>query len=151
MRINGLFEKEGEDLSIENSSRDNSNALFVMSGCWVIAGLFSKFILPCIAGIPIHQYVYLVIISIMLNISGVTPPRLRKGIGVVYKFANTALTPSAFAGMAISLLDFQSFINALSVQTLSMCIVIIIGAIITLSLSGFYIFKLITKMKRFPK
>ena len=49
------------------------------------------------------------------------------------------LTPSVFAGMAVSLLDFQSFIDALSAQTLILAASIIIGCIIGSAIAGYLV------------
>lgn len=131
MRARGnVWNSKDELFYVESTMLDNSSALLVMIGCWVVAGMFSHFFLPRIAGIPIHQYAYLVAVAVVLNISGVLPARLCKGVAIIYEFANVGLAPSCLAGMAISLLDFQSFIDALSVPTLCMCVAIIIGAIL---------------------
>ena len=61
----------------------------------------------------------------------------------------TAL-PAIFMTMVVSTYIFAEPQLALG-RFIPYNIAIIIGAIITLLLSGFYIFKLITKMKRFPK
>ena len=49
------------------------------------------------------------------------------------------LTPSVFAGMAISLLDFQSFIDAMSVKTLVLSVAIIVGCILGSALIGYLV------------
>ncbi len=113
--------------------------MMLMVGCWVLAGLFNKWILPKIFGVSIHQYAYLVVIAVAINLSGLFNDQIKQGIKKVYEIMRAWLTPSVFAGMAISLLDFQSFIDALSVQTLTIAIVIIIGCIIGSALVG-YIF-----------
>ena len=92
--------------------------------------LLSKWILPKIFGVSIHQYAYLVVVAVVLNLSGVLPANIRSGIRKVWGVMQAWLTPSVFAGMAISLLDFQSFIDALSVPTLVLAVALIIGCII---------------------
>lgn len=109
---------------------DMGNGMMIMAGAWVVAGLLSKWILPKIFGVSIHQYAYLVVVAVALNLSGVLPANIRGGIRKVWGVMQAWLTPSVFAGMAISLLDFQSFIDALSVQTLVLAVAIIIGCII---------------------
>ncbi len=109
---------------------DMGNGMMIMAGAWVVAGLLSKWILPKIFGVSIHQYAYLVVVAVVLNLSGVLPASIRNGIRKVWGVMQAWLTPSVFAGMAISLLDFQSFIDALSVQTLVLAVAIIIGCII---------------------
>ena len=109
---------------------DMGNGMMIMAGAWVVAGLLSKWILPKIFGVSIHQYAYLVVVAVVLNLSGVLPASIRSGIRKVWGVMQAWLTPSVFAGMAISLLDFQSFIDALSVQTLVLAVAIIIGCII---------------------
>lgn len=66
-------------------------------------------------------------------------PKLRKGICKVYDVMKVWLTPSVFAGMAISLLDFQSFIDALSVKTLVLSVAIIVGCILGSALIGYLV------------
>ena len=109
---------------------DMGNGMMIMAGAWVVAGLLSKWILPKIFGVSIHQYAYLVVVAVALNLSSVLPANIRGGIRKVWGVMQAWLTPSVFAGMAISLLDFQSFIDALSVQTLVLAVAIIIGCII---------------------
>ena len=109
---------------------DMGNGMMIMAGAWVVAGLLSKWILPKIFGVSIHQYAYLVVVAVAHNLSSVLPANIRGGIRKVWGVMQAWLTPSVFAGMAISLLDFQSFIDALSVQTLVLAVAIIIGCII---------------------
>ena len=104
-----------------------------------MAGLFSKWFLPKIFGVSIHQYAYLVVVAVVLNLSGVLSSKLRKGICKVYDVMKVWLTPSVFAGMAVSLLDFQSFIDALSAQTLILAASIIIGCIIGSAIAGYLV------------
>lgn len=119
--------------------QDIGNGLMIAAGCWVTAGLLSKWLLPKICGVSIHQYAYLVIVAVLLNVTGVLPASIRKGISIVLKFFNVALAPAVFAGMAISLLDFQSFIDALSVQTLIIAVAIILGCIIGSAIVGWFV------------
>lgn len=129
-----------EDLSsVPCTMQDIGNALMIMVSCWVMAGMLSKWLLPKIFGVSIHQYAYLVIIAVLLNITDIFSGSLKKGMATMYKFINVGLAPSVFAGMAISLLDFQSFIDALSVQTLVIVIAIIIGCIIGSALVGYLV------------
>ncbi len=119
--------------------QDISNAMWIMVGCWVVAGLFSQWLLPSIAGIPIHQYAYLVVFAVLLNVLGLLPSQLRKGVAVVYRWLMMGMAPAAFCGMAVSLLDFQSFLSALSLPTLCMSVAIIIGCIIGSSAIGYLV------------
>ena len=140
-----LLRKKNEDGKAENTEQvsygleDMGNGMMIMAGCWVLAGLFSKWFLPKIFGVSIHQYAYLVVIAVVLNISGVLSAKLRKGICTVYDVMKVWLTPAVFAGMAISLLDFQSFVDALSVRTLVISVAIIVGCIIGSALVGYLV------------
>jgi len=129
----------GDSEQVTYSLEDMGNGMMIMAGCWVFAGLCSKWFLPKIFGVSIHQYAYLVIIAVGLNISGVLSAKLRKGICKVYDVMKVWLTPSVFAGMAISLLDFQSFIDALSVKTLVLSVAIIVGCILGSALIGYLV------------
>lgn len=129
----------GDSEQVIYSLEDMGNGMMIMAGCWVFAGLCSKWFLPKIFGVSIHQYAYLVIIAVGLNISGVLSAKLRKGICKVYDVMKVWLTPSVFAGMAISLLDFQSFIDAMSVKTLVLSVAIIVGCILGSALIGYLV------------
>lgn len=129
----------GDSEQVTYSLEDMGNGMMIMAGCWVFAGLCSKWFLPKIFGVSIHQYAYLVIIAVGLNISGVLSAKLRKGICKVYDVMKVWLTPSVFAGMAISLLDFQSFIDAMSVKTLVLSVAIIVGCILGSALIGYLV------------
>lgn len=138
MRTKGEQEDAAEDLSgYSCTMQDIGNGLLIMVSCWVFAGLFSKWLLPKILGVSIHQYAYLVVIAVIMNVTGILPAALRKGISKMYKFINVGLAPAVFGGMAISLLDFQSFIDALSVKTLCIAVFIIIGCIIGSAIAGY--------------
>lgn len=119
--------------------RDVGNALWIMVSCWVIAGIFSKWLLPKIFGVSIHQYAYLVVFAVLMNVTNCITGRLQKGMSVVFKWMNYGLAPAVFAGMSISLLNFQSFIDALSFTTLCMSIAIIVGCIIGTALMGYVV------------
>jgi len=136
MKVVSQPEEKVDAIDIKPTTEDLTNALIIMVLCWVSAGLMSSLILPRIFGIPIHQYAYLVVVAVILNVTGVLNRTIRKSISVVYKYFVQILTPAVFAGMAISLLDFQSFIDALSLQTLMMAIFVIIGAILGTALIG---------------
>lgn len=136
MKVVSQPEEKVDSIDIKPTTEDLTNALIIMVLCWVSAGLMSSLILPRIFGIPIHQYAYLVVVAVILNVTGVLNRTIRKSISVVYKYFVQILTPAVFAGMAISLLDFQSFIDALSLQTLMMAIFVIIGAIFGTALIG---------------
>ena len=140
MRTKGEQEDAAEDLSgYSCTMQDIGNGLLIMVSCWVFAGLFSKWLLPKILGVSIHQYAYLVVIAVIMNVTGILPAALRKGISKMYKFINVGLAPAVFGGMAISLLDFQSFIDALSVKTLCIAVFIIIGCIIGSAIAGYFV------------
>lgn len=138
MRKNvGESENKQEDCLYD--LRDVGNGLWIMVSCWVIAGIFSKWLLPRICGVSIHQYAYLVIFAVLMNVTNSIPGRIKKGMGVLFKWMNYGLAPAVFAGMSISLLNFQSFIDALSFTTLCMSIAVIIGCIIGSALLGYLV------------
>ncbi len=132
-------EKTQKETDVPCTLEDMGNGMMIMAGCWILAGLFSKWFLPKIFGVSIHQYAYLVVVAVVLNLSGVLSSKLRKGICKVYDVMKVWLTPSVFAGMAVSLLDFQSFIDALSAQTLILAASIIIGCIIGSAIAGYLV------------
>ena len=89
MRTKDEQEDAEEDLSgYSCTMQDIGNGLLIMVSCWVFAGLFSKWLLPKILGVSIHQYAYLVVIAVIMNVTGILPADLRKGISKMYKFIN---------------------------------------------------------------
>lgn len=126
-----------KDIELPKASMQEIASAFVWVGAaFAVARLMSKVILPNIAGIPIHEYAYFVIILAICNVCNLIPPVFRSGIKTLQSFITGRLGAMCFAGIGIAMTDFGEFMAAVNIDNLIICMAVVIGAVVGTALFG---------------
>ena len=118
------------------SMQEIAAAIVWVGGVYAVALLFSNVILPDIAGIPIHEYAYFVILLALCNVLNLIPPVFRSGIKVLQSFVTGRLGAMCFAGIGIAMTDFAEFMAAVNIDNLIISLAVVIGAVIGTAIFG---------------
>jgi Na+/citrate or Na+/malate symporter len=116
---------------------------FLLTGAvYALSRLFSEVILPDIGGVELHLYAYMVIFSILLNLSNLIPSNVTKGAKRFSSFLTGPLMAMCMVGIGIAFTDLGELASVLNWQTIVICIFVVLGAVIgsgfTGQLFGFY-------------
>ena len=118
---------------------DVGAAIFLSAGFYVAACLLSKKILPKIGGIPIHTFVYLIILIMLANFFNLIPENLKQGTVALQKFCGKKLIWVMMAGTGIALIDFKEVLAILNLQTLVIATLIVIGGMLDAGITGYFL------------
>lgn len=119
----------------EPTFSDMCGAIMVIFGSYALGQLFSGSILPTIAGAPIHEYAYMILLVVILSATGVIPKNIRAGAKRLQKFMNKACAVVMMAGLGFDF-DLGELVAACTVSNVIIALFIVIGAIVGSALVG---------------
>lgn len=117
--------------------QDAAVGLLIIGAVYILSGLMSKKIFPKIGSIQIHQYVYFVLFFVLINVTDIIPLRFRAGIKQIHAFLIGKLSPVAMAACGIVMLDFGEFTKAISLETVAICLAVVLGAVVGTAVIGY--------------
>lgn len=104
---------------------------FLLTGAvYALSRLFSETILPDIGGVALHLYAYMVIFSIVLNLADIIPANVTKGAKRFSSFLTGPLMGMCMVGIGIAFTDLGELVSVLNIQTIIVCIFVVLGAVI---------------------
>ena len=112
------------------------NSLMWIGSIYGVSLLFNKLILPSIAGVEIHEYVYFIIFLTLCNVFNIIPEKNKIDIKNFTKTVTGVMKYVTFACMGIVMTDFSEFLLALNLKNLIICSIIVIGACMGAAISG---------------
>ena len=125
----------------EPSIKDLGGAILLAFACYSIGRIFSKKILPSIAGASIHPYAYMIIFVVILAALGVIPDNIRAAAKRLQNFAGSVCGMVIMVGMGMDF-DIADLLTIMTPGNVLMSLAIVIGAIIGAGgvgyLVGFY-------------
>lgn len=119
-----------DDYQYKPSSLDVIGGLFMITVFFELAMILAKQILPNIGNIPIHQYVYLILIVTVANCFDLVPVNLREGAKAVQKFFSDHVIWILMAGVGIAYTDLGALIGVLTLSNLFIAFAIVLGAMV---------------------
>lgn len=120
------------------SLMDCGNA-FLWVGAVYIAACIIKPLAPKVSGARIHEYAWFVLLLVVLNVTNAVPMYARAGVKTVTDMFTRHWSGVVFAGIGIALTDFAEFVSVINIDTLVICLVTVIGAIIGTALFGYLV------------
>ncbi len=118
------------------TAEDIGAAIFVTAGFFMLGTLTAKKILPSVFGVAIPNFAYLIIFSIIANLSGLIPDNVRRGLVACQQFCGNKLVWIQMAAVGIALIDFNTMLSVLSVGNLFAVVMIVVGAVIGSAVFG---------------
>lgn len=136
LRTSTLNVDEGKEIT--PTFADMCGALLVIFGCYSVGQLFSGYLLPTIAGAPIHEYAYMIIFVVILAATGVVPANIRAGAKRLQKFMNAACAVVMMAGLGFDF-DLKELAESCTVSNVIIALCIVLGAIVGAALLGYLV------------
>ena len=132
---NAVKDKETE---LPKPTKEEIGSAFIwVGGIYALACIFAKVLFPEIAGIPIHQYAWFVVLIALCNIFDIVPLGSRSGVKYLSDFILKILGGFGFAVIGIVMTDFGEFMEAaLNINTLIICLFVVLGAVIGTGIFG---------------
>lgn len=118
------------------SVSDIAAGVLVTGTLWALSSLFGNVILPKIGPIMIHPYAYFVVFAALANIFNLMPGNITHGTKGLQKFVTGNLKAMCFAGVGISMIDFEMFVSAISFQNLFITFMIVVGVALGTAIAG---------------
>ena len=115
---------------------DIAGGLFLTGGIYALSRLFSKTILPSIGPVSLHMYAYMVVFTAVFNVLGFVPDQVKKGASKASAFFTKPLMGMCMVGIGIAFTDLGELISVLNMQTLFVCAMVVLGAVIGSGLIG---------------
>lgn len=107
-----------------------AGGLLLAGAVFVVSRVFSKNILPAIGPVTLHMYAYMVVFTAFLNISNIVPAEIKEGVKRLSSFFTKPLMCYCMFGIGVAFTDLADFLAVLNWQTLLICAMIVLGAII---------------------
>ena len=127
-----------EDKAVElpqASVSDVLSGLLLAGMVFVLSGVFSALI-PSVKGIELHQYAYMVIILLILNITDVVPPNIKSGVKTLTTFSVHLLMPMICVCLGMTLMSWESFMSAFNPTTLILVLTCLASSCIVAGIFG---------------
>ncbi len=132
-----LLEEEGEKKKeAELSLKDLAGGLLMVGTVYAVSRVFSNTILPAIGPVTLHTYAYMVIFTVLLNLTDIIPMNLRAGAKRLSGFLSGPLMGMCMVGIGIAFTDLADLVAVLNVQTLVVCAFVVLGAVIGSGIVG---------------
>lgn len=113
-----------------------AGGLLLTCAMYAIARLLSKTI-PAIGSISFHLYVYLILMTAVLNVLNVIPVKLKVGVKQCSDFLTKPLMCYGMVGIGIAFTDLGELAAALTWQTLVISAAVVAGAAIGAGFVGY--------------
>lgn len=130
-----------DDEKVASTTDDMRGAFFIGLTAFAVGRLFSKCILPTIAGAKIHEFAYTIIFVVILAATGVVPKSVRAGAKRLQTFMVGVFGIAMMVAMGFDF-DLAELASAMSPQNVIIAMMIVLGAIIGSAgvgyLVGFY-------------
>lgn len=94
---------------------------------FVLSGICAA-IVPEIKGVELHQYAYMVIFLIIINCANIVPANIKAGVKALSAFCVNLLMPMICVCIGMTLMKWDSFLSAFSLQTVVLTITVIASA-----------------------
>lgn len=112
----------------------------LLTGCvFIIAYAFGEYILPSIGNVSLHFYAYMVVITVILNVTNIIPDRYKVGAQQLSSFLTKPLMWLTMAGIGIAFTDLGDFVAVLNVSTIVISILIVLGSMIGSGVVGYFV------------
>jgi Na+/citrate or Na+/malate symporter len=132
---NGELLKNPEKYAMEGDKAEKpkvglyeaAGGLLMTCAMYAVARLLSK-IVPSIGSISFHMYVYLIVLTALLNICNLIPAKLKEGVKQCSNFLTKPLMCFCMVGIGIAFTDLGELASALTWQTLFVSLAVVVGA-----------------------
>lgn len=124
---NELAEEEKGSQLPKASLMDIASGLMLSGVIYVLSGICSTLI-PSVKGIELHQYAYMVVFLAIINCTNMVPDNIKAGIKSLTSFCVGLLMPMICVCIGISLMKWDYFMSAFTLQTLILTLTVIISA-----------------------
>ena len=112
-----------------------AGGLLMACAMYAVARLLSK-IIPPLGSISFHMYVYLIVMTALLNVFNLIPVKLKEGVKQCSNFFTKPLMGYCMVGIGIAFTDLGELATALTWQTLVVSLAVVAGAAIGAGLTG---------------
>lgn len=136
MRGSGTLAKKEEKVS--SDTEDMRGAFFLALTAFAVGNLFSKLILPSIAGAKIHAFAYTIIFVVVLAASGIVPKSVCAGARRLQTFMMGVFGIPMMVAMGVDF-DLMELASALSPVNLLIAVAVVLGAIVGSGLVGYLV------------
>lgn len=127
-----------DEKEITPTFSDMCGALMVIFGCYCVGQLFAGYILPTIAGAPIHEYAYMIFFVVILAATGVIPENIRAGAKRLQKFMNASCAVVLMAGLGFDF-DLKELAQSCTLSNVVIAFCIVLGAIVGSAAVGYLV------------
>ena len=115
-------------------------SLLIMGGIYALATIFAKVILPTIFGIPVSDFIYLIIILVVINVAELLPKDIKANLIILQKSMTRVLTIVIMSGLSFVALDFNELVGMImDLRTFLMVAAVVLGA----ALGAFFVGQLV--------
>ncbi len=128
-----------DEQEVKITNREIAAGLLLSTMFYSLGRLFSKFLLPSIGGIVIHQFAYTVLFVALFNALGIIPKELRLGAKKLQKFFTGQFIWVIMAGVGIAFTDLGELIAAITLGNIFIAFFIVVGAILGSAVVGYLI------------
>lgn len=136
-----LVRNSGDDFKVENSKEKNninvtdySAGIIAATGFFVFGSLIAKAM--GLIGINIHTYAWMIIAVAVVKMLNLLPEYISNAAENWYSFIAKNFTGALMLGIGIAYTDLGQIINALSLQYVVLCALVVLGAIIGAGIVG---------------
>lgn len=112
----------------------------ILAGMFFTLGrVFSRFLLPTIGGVVIHEFAYMVIFVALFNALGLIPEEITTGANKLQKFFTGQFILVMMAGVGIAFTDLGELVAAITLSNAFIAFFIVIGAIVGSAIIGHFV------------
>lgn len=136
-----LVRNSGDDFKVENkkevtdfSVTDYSAGILTATGFFVLGSIIAK--LMGLIGLNIHTYAWMIISVALVKMLNLLPEYITNAAENWYGFIAKNFTGALMLGIGIAYTDLGQIINALSLQYVVLCALVVLGAIIGAGIVG---------------
>ena len=112
-----------------------AGGLLMTCAMYAVARFLSKTV-PPLGSVSFHMYVYLIVITALLNVFNIIPVKLKEGAKMCSDFLTKPLMCYCMVGVGIAYTDLGELAAALSWQTLFVSLAVVVGAAVGAGLVG---------------
>ena len=136
MRNAGTLAKKDE--KVASDTEDLRGAFFLALTAFAVGSLFSKRILPSIAGAQIHAFAYTILFVVILAATGIVPRSVCAGAKRLQTFMIGVFGIPMMVAMGVDF-DLMELASALSPVNLIIAVAVVLGAILGSALVGYLV------------
>ncbi len=136
MRNAGVLAKK--DVKTDSDVEDLRGAFFLALTAFAVGNLFSKWLLPSIAGAKIHSFAYTILFVVILAATGIVPGSVCAGAKRLQSFMIGVFGIAMMVAMGVDF-DLAELASALSPVNVIIAIAVVLGAIIGSAVVGYLV------------